>query len=414
MPKFINITKCWCGSEKIISFSEHYLICENCRTLIASPRLSDEFYNSGKNKPNFYGKDYWTSYIEKDYGLPDIYERSRSDLSDRCLYWLKYILKYKLPPARTLELGCAHGGLVHLMKLVGYDSCGTEMSPWICDYASVTFNISMECGCIEDLSIAPKSLDIIILMDVLEHMTDPEGSLNVIARVLKDDGIFVIQTPCFRNIKQTYRYLKETNNVFLRMLREKEHLYLFNIKSIEQILREVGFKYIYFEPQYFPYDMFLFASKTKPVKHSEDDITELLLKTPDGRSVLAMIDLFNQKNSLLSKLEESEKDRGERLKLINELGKKLEESEADREARLIVINKLSKKLEESEEDREARLKVINELSKKLRESEMIQKEQMKDIRGLEQKLNENKELINKLNMELDQIKKHWIYRFIKR
>ena len=194
MTNMTPLDHCWCGSNKLRVFSEHYNKCEECNTLLVKQRMPDDFYRVSDDAASFYGKDYWLKHVKEDYGFPDVFERSRNDLPERCTYWIRDILKYKLPPAKTLELGCAHGGLVYLMKLAGFDAAGTEMSNWICEYASKTFNIPMLCGRIEDLNIPPKSLDIVILMDVLEHMTDPVGGLKLIANILKDDGIVVIQT----------------------------------------------------------------------------------------------------------------------------------------------------------------------------------------------------------------------------
>lgn len=351
MIKVIDVTKCWCGSKILTKFSQHYLICSSCHTLIASPRFSDEFYNSGDDKQNFYGKNYWIDHVKVDYNFPDIFERSRLDITERCLYWLKIILRYKIPPVKTLELGCAHGGLVYLMKLAGYDSCGVEMSPWLCNYAKTIFNIPMECGRIEDLSVENNSFDMIILMDVLEHMTDPLNSLKVIARGLKDDGIIVIQTPCFRDPKKSYKLLKEEKNIFLEQLKEKEHLCIFNTDSMEMILKKAGFKYVSFEPEYFPYDMFVFASKSTLTKHSEDNIEEILLKTTKGRTVLALIDLFKQKEKQKRYLEELEPERNKLRAELCDLKKHFKNCEEDREARLTVIEEQGLRLGEIEAER---------------------------------------------------------------
>lgn len=419
MTNFINVFSCWCGSKMLEPFSEYYQICRDCGTLVANIRSYSSTYKPGDEGQNLYSKAYWTEHVKEEYGFPDIFERSRLDLTERCLYWLKNIIKYKFPPVETLELGCAPGGLVYLMKLAGFTAHGAEMSPWICNYAANTFDIPMHCGRVEDLSLAPKSLDMIILMDVLEHMTDPVGALNCIAEALKDDGIVVIQTPCY-NSTQTYEMMKQKNDVFLEQLKEKEHLYLFSIDSIEIILRQTGFRQINFEHPLFPYDMFLFAGKSEFVKYSEDNINNYLLKAPNGRITLALLDLFDQKTGLIKRLIASEADRSDRLRVIGELETKLEESEADRSNRLKVINELDKRLKESELDRGARLKIIEQLKTKLEESEADRSDRLQIINELEEKLRESnmdrKALLKttfKLETELNDIKKHWLYWLIK-
>jgi 2-polyprenyl-3-methyl-5-hydroxy-6-metoxy-1,4-benzoquinol methylase len=302
--------------------------------------MPDEFYKGGDHPEKFYGEKYWTHFLTTEYGYPDIVQLSRLYLAERCVFWLSSILKYKLPPAKTLELGCAHGGLVFLMKLAGYDSTGSEMSQWLCDYAHKTFNIPMLCGRIEELDIAPKTYDIILLMDVLEHMTDPVNGLRRIAEALKDDGIAVIQTPCWRETEKSYEEMKAKNSFFLEQFKEKEHLYLFNENSIKRILNETGFPHISFEPQIFPYDIFVFAGKKPLLKIEQSVIDTELQTTPERRVVLALMDVYKQMDN---KLEECEADRAARLDIINKQAKefteKLNACEADRAARLDVINK---------------------------------------------------------------------------
>jgi 2-polyprenyl-3-methyl-5-hydroxy-6-metoxy-1,4-benzoquinol methylase len=343
MENIVIIDQCWCGSENLDNFSEHYYRCRACNTLVCKQRMPDKFLECGDEFERFYGKDYWIKHVKEYYGMPDIFERSRNDLSERCIYWLRDILKYKFPPAKTLELGCAHGGLVFLMKLTGYDSAGTEMSPWICEYASKTFNIPMLCGRVEDFNMSSESYDMILLMDVLEHMTDPVAGLKRIADSLKGDGIAIIQTPCWRETEKTYDEMKSENNSFLSMLVEKEHLYLFNEASIKRILNETGFPHIAFEPQIFPYDMFIFAGKQPLHKIEQEVIDTELQKTPESRMVLALLDVYNQSDRENALLAECETDRAARLDIINrqanEFTEKLNACEADRAARLEVINK---------------------------------------------------------------------------
>lgn len=346
MTEKIIIDKCWCGSKNLDIFSEYYLRCRQCNTLVCKTRMTDEFFYGGEDFDKFYGKEYWTRHVKEEYGFPDIFERSRNDLSERCIFWIRDILKYKLPPAKTLELGCAHGGLVFLMKLAGFDAAGTEMSQWVCNYAHRIFDIPMLCGRIEELDIIPQTYDIVLMMDVLEHMTDPAGALGIIEQSLKDDGIVIIQTACWRETKKTYEAMKIEKSPFLVQLKEKEHLYLFNENSIKRILNETGFPYIAFEPQIFPYDMFVIAGKHPLIKNEEASIAEELQKSPEKRTVLALIDVYSQVRDVHTQLVHRdqllavcEADRAARLKVINEANKNIEQLNSQILAREKILKK---------------------------------------------------------------------------
>lgn len=282
---------CWCGLGELAHFSQYYRRCTSCNTLVSTVRNTDDFYKGGDSGTDLYGKEYWTSHV-KTLGFPDIYERSRADLTERSLYWLRSILKYKLPPAKTLELGCAHGGSVYLQRLAGYDAVGAEMSHWLCEYAKSTFDVPMLCGGIEDIGVGKSSLDIVVLMDVLEHFTYPEKSLSYIVDTLSEDGFAVIQTPVMRSIGKTYEQMQSDNEMFLLHMKQDEHLYLFNQESITKLLTRVGLPHISFEPAIFGYDMFVFAGKRPLTINSQKIIEKYLTSTPMRRTVLALLDLY--------------------------------------------------------------------------------------------------------------------------
>ena len=206
---------------------------------------------------DLYGKNYYQKHLSEKYGYPDFATRVRTDLPERCLYWLRTLLKYKIPPARVLELGSAHGGFVAMSHWAGFDSTGLELSPWLADFAHATFDVPMLTGPIEKQAVEPGSLDVVVLMDVLEHLYDPIGTIRHCLHLMKPEGILLIQTPSFPQNK-SYEKMKEEKDSFLLQLKEAEHVYLFSKNSIGKFFGQLGVKYIEFETAIFShYDMFL-------------------------------------------------------------------------------------------------------------------------------------------------------------
>lgn len=303
---------CWCGSKELAEFSSHYRRCKDCGTLVRHPRQPDEFYIVRDDAKDFYGKEYWISRTIEGFELPDIFKRSRIDLTERCLYWLTYVLRYKRPPGKSLEVGCAHGGFVMLMKMAGFDAVGSEMSPWVVNYASNAFDVPILRGRIEELPVEPSSYDCILLLDVLEHLPHPDASLQVISSLMKPDGILVIQTPHYKDESLTYEEMRASQHTFLQMMEDPGHLFLFTEGGLRQILFRTGLHHIAFEPALFPYDMFVFAGKEPLEKSSQDAVDEQLLKSPHGRVLVALLDLFQ-------KLRRAEAELAARLEVIQTL-----------------------------------------------------------------------------------------------
>src|SRR5919205_1109942 len=96
---------CWCGRRDLAAYSPEYALCP-CGTLVSLVGLTAEEVVVRDDADAFYGKDYWLGHQVEDLGNPDIFRRARADLPERCLYWLRTLLRYKLPPGRVLELGC--------------------------------------------------------------------------------------------------------------------------------------------------------------------------------------------------------------------------------------------------------------------------------------------------------------------
>jgi len=319
---------CWCGDSEYLEFSTEYVRCASCGTLISCFGLTDDQLRVSDDESAFYGKKYWLEHQSHDLGFPDIYQRARRDLCDRNLHWLATLLKYKSPPARTLELGCSHGSFVALLKHVGFDAMGIEMSPWVVEFARKTFNIPMLVGPIEKLELDAGAFDVIALMDVLEHLADPIGTMRHALTLLKPDGLLLIQTPQAKN-DMVYSQLIEANAPFLEQLKSDEHLFLFTESSAVALFDRLGAKFIHFErPIFHHYDMFFIVSR-QPIAQNKCRDTKEHLETPTGRFVQALLDQDARIKRLEEHIELIDKDREARLGQINSLTKMIHDLQSE-------------------------------------------------------------------------------------
>jgi SAM-dependent methyltransferase len=359
--------RCWCGNQQLEPFSEDYARCGVCQTLVLTRPPAQPDPHVVDDQSDFYGKDYWFKY-QNELGYGNIVERSRSDLHDRCLHWLSATLKYKLPPGKSLELGCAHGGFVATLRWAGFDATGLELSPAIVRFAVETFQIPMLTGPLEDQKIRKKSLDVIAHMDVLEHLPDPVATMSRAVSLLKEDGIMVVQTPCYPE-GATFEELAAKNHSFLQQLKPEEHLYLFSRSSIVEFFKRLGVEHHQFEPAIFAhYDMFVILSRSPLAAHSAEEQSTAVAQSPNGRAMLALLDLKQQSQIADRRLAESESDRAARLDVINKQGRETVRLQAEVHQLLESCKRLQtevgrkKELEEqfrqSEADRAARLEVI--------------------------------------------------------
>jgi SAM-dependent methyltransferase len=284
-------------------------------------------------------------------GLPDIRDRARADLSERCLFWLERLLEVTRPPGRVLEIGCGHGAFVRLLQELGFDATGTELSGWVADFAKQTFGVPVLRGSLETLALDP-GFTCIAAFDVLEHLSDPSGVVRRCGDLLAPDGVLVLQTPWYRGEGADWS-----------MLQEEEHIHLFTEESIRLLLTRAGFQQVLVRPSLFPYDMWVVATRGQ----LQVPATSASWRMP--AAFMALLDLSHVASNLRDELAAADADRTARLAQVNEVTQLLRESEADRAARLAQTVEATELLQKSDADRAARLAQVQELTRLLQESE---------------------------------------------
>lgn len=272
---------CWCGHPHLEPYSADYAVCRACGTLGSRASQTQGLYN----------QDYWTERQTRHHGFPDIGDRARLDLPERCAHWLRRLLAVRLPPGRVLEVGCAHGAYVALLGWAGFEATGTDLSPWVARFAHETFGVKVLAGQVEQLAFEPGSFDVVVLNDVIEHLPDPAGTLGHCARLLAKGGLFVIQTPEY--IEHIgYEELKASNDLFLKHMdrNNEEHLYLFSRRSAGILFSRLGFSHLDFSTPVYSYDMSFVASRS-PLTIIDDALAvAALVRQPIGRLVQALLD----------------------------------------------------------------------------------------------------------------------------
>ena len=390
-----SASSCWCGNRVLEPFSSDYLHCAVCETLVVAKMPQPEELLVRDDERDYYGKHYFDE-TAKLHGLPPLSVRARADLPERCLHWLRTLLRYCSPPASILELGSAHGGYVAMMRWAGFNAVGLDLSPEIVAGARHRFDVPVLEGPLESQDIAPGSLDAIVMMDVLEHLGSPKETLEHCLRLLKPSGLIFLQTPQYREGKSMAQMEKE-DDAFLHLLTPDQHLFLFSRSSVRRLFRELGVEHVNFEPAIFSfYDMALVAGGVPPAARPESDVVASLEATPSGRLILALYDLDLQCMDLTLRLNESEADRALRLDNNRTLEKLLAEQSllhsthsaaqsaaaveltnrvAERDAQISELTArledLTLRLSESEADRALRLDNNRTLEKLLAEQSLL-------------------------------------------
>lgn len=238
---------CWCNGQLKDSVHPLYSQCQNCGTLVLKKHLTEE------QLKKFYTFDgYWHSQQVNVSGYPAIEQRATDDFGDRIPVWYQLLRRYKTQLENLLEIGCAHGGFLSYCYERGVKNVvGIEPCEQTCKFARSHFNLPyVISGLFPDVSLPFEKFDAVVGFDVVEHLLDPLGAMRKVADLLNDNGIYIFQIPCYRGEGREWV-----------QFRPGEHVFLYNLQSIQRLFDCAGLEVTATLPGYFPDDIFVVGRK---------------------------------------------------------------------------------------------------------------------------------------------------------
>jgi len=105
---------------------------------------------------------------------------------------------------RLLDIGCGEGATAAFLKQEGYCrwACGLELFPEAAATAMARLDQVIK-GDIETMKIPlePGSLDVILCLDILEHLVDPWRAIGKLRPLLAPGGVVIASIPNIRCLK---------------------------------------------------------------------------------------------------------------------------------------------------------------------------------------------------------------------
>ena len=108
---------------------------------------------------------------------------------------LRWVLQVVPRTERLLDVGAAAGTFVCAAGNAGFDAFGVEPSPEFAHYGREHFGVDVQDGRLEDLVGLDESVDVITMWHVLEHIPQPVRALETAGRLLKPDGLLILEVP---------------------------------------------------------------------------------------------------------------------------------------------------------------------------------------------------------------------------
>jgi 2-polyprenyl-3-methyl-5-hydroxy-6-metoxy-1,4-benzoquinol methylase len=171
---------------------------------------------------------YYSNYGQEHYLSPVTIKRYNE--------WLDQFEKYRKTNC-ILDVGCGSGFFLEEAARRNWKIYGTEFSDDLVKICKKK-NIIMSQGTLQNSTHNGIEFDIILSIEVIEHINHPNQDLVQVSRLLRKGGLFFCTTPNFNAVSRYW--LKDKYNI----IAWPEHLTYYTAKTLGKLMKKHQFKVI--------------------------------------------------------------------------------------------------------------------------------------------------------------------------
>jgi 2-polyprenyl-3-methyl-5-hydroxy-6-metoxy-1,4-benzoquinol methylase len=143
------------------------------------------------------------------------------------------------------DIGCSSGFFLVVLRELGFNNIeGADISETFVSYAG-TKGLQCRTADVLDGHITEETTskaDVVLLMDVLEHLPDPVTALGNCKRIMKEDGLIYITVPIYDSLTERLtRTIKRKTRLQQAKEHDPTHIHAFSEKDVFELLKECGF-----------------------------------------------------------------------------------------------------------------------------------------------------------------------------
>lgn len=167
-----------------------------------------------------------------------IKDRLYAALRDKVLVWKKKLVSKLISPgSRVMDIGCGTGEFLAVLN-ADYKVVGIEPEPKAAHWATNRFGFKVYTGDLNHTFPKLNQFDLITMWHSLEHIPDPQETLDNVHKCLDDNGWLLIALPNFRSLDaRIYRSCWVAYDA-------PRHLWHFSKSQLIQICDKAGFKFV--------------------------------------------------------------------------------------------------------------------------------------------------------------------------
>jgi glycosyltransferase involved in cell wall biosynthesis/2-polyprenyl-3-methyl-5-hydroxy-6-metoxy-1,4-benzoquinol methylase len=176
--------------------------------------------------------------VERYRDVTDEHYLDEADARRDLFAWIvARLTDYPVRGKRLFEVGANIGLFLSVAAAAGWDAAGIEPSAWAVEQGREQFGVDLRTGAVEELTLPHGSVDMLVMLDVLEHLVDPAEALRRLRPAVEEEGLLALSTV---NVDSFHgRVRGERWPWFIR-----SHLHYFRPPTLVAMLRAAGFEIV--------------------------------------------------------------------------------------------------------------------------------------------------------------------------
>jgi 2-polyprenyl-3-methyl-5-hydroxy-6-metoxy-1,4-benzoquinol methylase len=205
-----------------------YVRCTECTLVYENPRLTESELR------DFYSEESYFVNRERGKDAPGYqdYFQQCSPALLREYFSILHSHAARKPSVRFLDIGCGPGGLLAEARRHRWNASGLEISRWAVEKGRAE-GLDIIEGTLQSARFAEAEFDVVSMFDVLEHLPHPRDIILETARVLKPEGVLVIETPNIEGF-----FVRNLYGAASDMVKPRAHICLYSPKTARRLLEE--------------------------------------------------------------------------------------------------------------------------------------------------------------------------------
>lgn len=211
--------------------------CVHCHT------LRSEYFMDDESLKKFYKERYYFAHMFTNttnvlgVGMdPVAYIQEERKKGDGILRWIRSVYPGYKEFKMAVEIGCGAGGILQTFSALGIRTVGSDWNEEYIKAGCEQTGQDLRVGGIEVL--AGEKADLIILSDLVEHLTEPISFLGDINKILSTSGIVYVNVPGVFGINRV-RF-----GCSFRQFTKIEHTWCHTLQSLIYLFDKVGYRYL--------------------------------------------------------------------------------------------------------------------------------------------------------------------------